>query len=446
MLADFYKDGVQSATFRKILQFLNGLRRSATGDVVYAHIEQMLEDYEVLQLEKEQALCGLIRLVLDSFSTHINQDTGLFAQLKLIQLRLSPPLTPPEVVALQRYVETTADQITQMDMIRVSDIEQALGPLMASFGFETDYAWADKVNNEAMDRRRYDVVQDNNVHYLKRNDSLGNQRQQEQADFLKQEIEKAQQNLAAQKKIIAIKDEFDQWTTDLRSAKHAIESVQELAPLEEKKKHIVNCVDSILMKQKQLLGEVAELENLLAKVEIDSERLNQELHRVTLLSLTDDLTGLPNRRAFSQRLKEEVSRVQRYGLDLSLAIIDLDSFKPINDTYGHMAGDAVLSMYAERILANFRQHDLVARYGGEEFAVIFPNTQADGAMHALQKIQTEVAQSAFKQEQEMIPLPTFSAGLTHYKQGETVDALIKRADHALYRAKELGRNRIERAV
>ncbi len=96
---------------------------------------------------------------------------------------------------------------------------------------------------------------------------------------------------------------------------------------------------------------------------LDSRHLNEELHRVRELSLTDELTSLPNRRAFMTRVEEEVARVERYGMPLSLAIIDLDSFKRVNDEYGHAAGDEVLRCYATQIFSVFRNHDLVARYG-----------------------------------------------------------------------------------
>jgi diguanylate cyclase (GGDEF)-like protein len=120
--------------------------------------------------------------------------------------------------------------------------------------------------------------------------------------------------------------------------------------------------------------------------------------------------------------------------------MDLDDFKPINDNYGHPAGDAVLNTYAKKVLTSFRQHDMVARYGGEEFAVIFPNTESLGALRALEKVQQRAAETICVHDKGSIPLPTFSAGLAVYHQGETMDALIKRADNALYRAKDQGRN------
>jgi diguanylate cyclase (GGDEF)-like protein len=164
---------------------------------------------------------------------------------------------------------------------------------------------------------------------------------------------------------------------------------------------------------------------------------------VRLLSLTDELTGLPNRRAFLRRIEDEVARVQRYGFPLSLALIDLDHFKQVNDKYGHAGGDEVLQMYSKNVLSIFRHHDLVARYGGEEFAVLLPNTDAEGALRALTKVKNRAGETRWQANGDTIPVPTFSSGVSLYKPGETASAFIERADKALYRAKRLGRNRVE---
>jgi len=178
-------------------------------------------------------------------------------------------------------------------------------------------------------------------------------------------------------------------------------------------------------------------------IESDSRQLSDELTRVRLLSLTDELTGLPNRRAFLRRIEDEVARVQRYGFPLSLSLIDLDHFKQINDKYGHAGGDEVLQLYSKNILSIFRHHDLVARYGGEEFAVLLPNTDEEGSLRALTKVRNRALETRWQANGETIPVPTFSSGVSLYKPGETASAFIERADKALYRAKRLGRNRVE---
>lgn len=185
--------------------------------------------------------------------------------------------------------------------------------------------------------------------------------------------------------------------------------------------------------------------NYLQIIETEGQYLNDELTRVHILSLTDELTELPNRRAFMRRLEDEVARVQRYGYPLSLALIDMDGFKAVNDKYGHAAGDEVLRNFSTNILSIFRHHDMVARYGGEEFAVLLPNTDKAGALRALEKVKKRTAESPYQLDGQAMPMPTFSAGISLYKPGETPGNLIERADKALYQAKRMGRNRIELA-
>ncbi|MDX1823818.1 MAG: GGDEF domain-containing protein, partial [Thiohalomonadales bacterium] len=181
----------------------------------------------------------------------------------------------------------------------------------------------------------------------------------------------------------------------------------------------------------------------LRMIETDSRKLSDELARVRMLSMTDELTELPNRRAFMRRLESEVGRTKRYGFRLALVMLDLDNFKTINDRFGHAGGDTVLRTYANDILTVFRQHDMVARYGGEEFAVLLPNTDEHGAQAALNKVRRVAAETRCVHDGDVIETPTFSAGMTMYVNGDTPATLIQRADDALYTAKRLGRNRIE---
>lgn len=201
---------------------------------------------------------------------------------------------------------------------------------------------------------------------------------------------------------------------------------------------------NLIKSHQDLVTKFDSIHRKLEDIELSSEHLSEELARVHRLSITDELTSLPNRRALLQRMEDEVMRAQRYGTPLALAIIDLDEFKPINDKYGHAAGDAVLKHFSQHILAVFRHHDTVARYGGEEFAVLMPNTDIDGAFSALDKVKQRISESKYVMDSGVaITTPTFSAGIALYSPGETPDELIKRADMAMYRAKRSGRSRIE---
>jgi diguanylate cyclase (GGDEF)-like protein len=143
-------------------------------------------------------------------------------------------------------------------------------------------------------------------------------------------------------------------------------------------------------------------------------------------------------------LDEEIARASRSGAPCSIALIDLDHFKRINDTYGHPMGDEVLRTFAITMFANIRSADRFGRYGGEEFLLLLPDMPNDGAAHALDRLRAIIADldwSAFSPGMKV----TLSAGVATLKPDETTDSLLARTDSALYAAKAQGRNRIARA-
>jgi diguanylate cyclase (GGDEF)-like protein len=176
---------------------------------------------------------------------------------------------------------------------------------------------------------------------------------------------------------------------------------------------------------------------------IERDELAVALRQTEALSLTDELTGLPNRRAFVQRLDQELSRSQRTGQPLAMVLLDIDNFKSINDRHGHYVGDMILRCYAQSMVREFRQHDLLARYGGEEFVLLLPETLIDNARNAMEKLGRRIRCEPLDAGGIRIDLPTFSAGIACLRSGESATTLIDRADQSLYLAKRLGRNRIE---
>jgi len=157
------------------------------------------------------------------------------------------------------------------------------------------------------------------------------------------------------------------------------------------------------------------------------------------LSITDGLTGLYNHRHFQEQLEVEVKRAQRYDLNLSLIMIDLDHFKEYNDTYGHLEGDTLLRKIAQILKSSLRETDFVARYGGEEFAVILPETNKEGASITAERVRKAISERTFG---EVGAKMTISLGAASYPDDACLRAdLIKAADGALYRAKREGRNR-----
>jgi len=223
----------------------------------------------------------------------------------------------------------------------------------------------------------------------------------------------------------------------------ALDDATRIQHVEDRRKAILASMKKLSESHTDLAKKFDSAQNYLSIIESDKRKLSDELDRARMLSLTDELTSLPNRRAFIKRMDDEVSRVKRYGFPLSLVLIDIDHFKQVNDEYGHAAGDVVLKVYADKILSTFRNHDMIARYGGEEFAVLLPNTDLDGVLRALDKVKSAVPNIECAINGTTIPAPTFSAGVTEYRAPESPTRFVERADHALYRAKRLGRNRIE---
>ena len=172
--------------------------------------------------------------------------------------------------------------------------------------------------------------------------------------------------------------------------------------------------------------------------------LSEAYKRIEELAELDELTGSFNRRCIMRMLDDEIDRARRIGTPCSIALIDLDWFKRINDAYGHPTGDEVLRTFAITVFANIRSIDRFGRYGGEEFLLVLPDTPSDGAAPMIDRLRAIIADldwSAFSPGLRV----TISAGLATLKSDETPDSFLARADSALYAAKARGRNRIASA-
>ncbi|MFT3708929.1 MAG: GGDEF domain-containing protein [Archangium sp.] len=166
---------------------------------------------------------------------------------------------------------------------------------------------------------------------------------------------------------------------------------------------------------------------------------HDEIYRMTTV---DGLTQVFNRRYFEDAIERELSRSRRYSRPLSLVLIDIDHFKKINDTWGHLAGDAVLKDVARTVRTRTRREDVLARYGGEEFALLLPEIDLKGASLLAEKVRKLVEKHTFTFDGEDIDV-TLSAGVsTVQKKGEDAQELIRKADEKLYEAKSAGRNRV----
>jgi len=194
-----------------------------------------------------------------------------------------------------------------------------------------------------------------------------------------------------------------------------------------------------LERENLLAGQLEAMQEKVAAMEAHSEQMQAQVYKERERAMTDLLTQLPNREAWQERLMFEFNRWQRYQKPLTVAVIDIDLFKKVNDSYGHKAGDRVLQLVSRELRTRLRATDFIARYGGEEFVLLLPETTVEAARAVIDKLRNRVAGLPFHFGGEPVSV-TFSAGATEFREGDSVESGFDRADRALYQAKDAGRN------
>ncbi|NIE55267.1 MULTISPECIES: GGDEF domain-containing protein [unclassified Burkholderia] len=187
----------------------------------------------------------------------------------------------------------------------------------------------------------------------------------------------------------------------------------------------------------------ARLREAMARTEHALQALQRTNEKLEHLAATDPLTGATNRRQFIESVQAEINRAKRHGAPFSLLALDLDHFKAINDSYGHQAGDQVLQRFVNKCADAIRPYDGVARMGGEEFMVLLPQAALDTARSIGERIRAAIADAPFEAGVGEPVKVTVSVGASEFgRDGETIDAILRKADERLYRAKHQGRNRV----
>ncbi|MGD2055405.1 MAG: GGDEF domain-containing protein [Gammaproteobacteria bacterium] len=471
----------------KLLHLLEALRETPAGNIIYRQVECMLDDLAADHLRAEMAYAGFVRTLLNAFVSHLTPGSPQYVQARLLQARLHPPLTPTELQSLGEFVEQIADRIQDTRDLESTTLTQAVSPLLRAFGIDIPGTNGPPVEpvpdspqiqpavaESAVSRPEVPasgapeepILPVQEIGLTSEEADAGDEAEDEgefgaeiedeecappnaaldeeyraELESRREDIKKLQSTLGQQ--VVETITQNEEFGNILELVLAELRQANEVDGVENVRWTLVREIEKLMKGHNDLADKLDNTHHYLQLIESDSRELTDELTRVRLLSLTDELTDLPNRRAFMRRLEDEVARVQRYGFPLSFALIDLDHFKEVNDMYGHAAGDEVLRVYSKNILSVFRHHDMVARYGGEEFAVLLPNTDADGTIRALNKVKRRAAETRWQSNGTVSQVPTFSAGVSLFKPGESACAFIERADKALYRAKRLGRDRIE---
>ena len=427
----------------KVLELLENLKDSQAGKVIYQQIEHVLRASDHTQDKIIRGYAAVAQVLINAYRKSLPKKSMLNFELKLIQKRLNPPITISELAILHGYLQKATKLINEVSELDNDVFNDAFSPFL-TVNFSDDSMLVTKKEEKIpgnSEQNTQTTSTNNNGNMPKHIEQSIDSLYRSKLSQHHKEILSIQSNLSD--KISATLKQQKTFAGKLASVLKQLESSDPKQTPEHLRATLMHEVETILVEQGNLTQIMHDTESFLSLIGSNVNKLSDELDQVRVLSLTDELTQLPNRRAFLRRIKDEMGRAQRDKTQLTIAMIDLDNFKEINDHYGHGVGDEMLRVYAREVLSIFRRYDMVARYGGEEFAVILPNTDKQGSEYAFRKIRTKVGDTFIINASEAIPIPTFSAGLAIYKPGESVESLIERADNAMYKAKQRGRDCIE---
>ncbi len=215
-------------------------------------------------------------------------------------------------------------------------------------------------------------------------------------------------------------------------------TIAEIAPV---LKEVVGATRSMAAQSKAAGDELLAMRERATATEAELAKLHQELDRVSAQARHDPLTGALNRQGMDEAMDRELSQVRRKETPLSIALLDIDNFKKLNDAKGHATGDQALAHLAAVARESMRPQDSLARYGGEEFVILMPDTVLESGVDAMTRLQRELTKRFFLAGSEKL-LITFSAGVAQLTEGESAVDAVKRADQAMYLAKRAGKNRV----
>jgi diguanylate cyclase len=334
-----------------------------------------------------------------------------------------------------RALDTTKE-IAKTVLLRMSEHAIPLTPENYHVWFEYCIA-----SNEELVREINRTIAAKNAFSREINDTIyskyfGKAREERIAGEIQKETQKILKEVLA--KVLNTTDDTAQYSNKLKSYSEKLNTVHDLSEI----KHLM----------KDIIGETSKMESssrsLQARLEeatVETEALRNKLEKKERETLIDVLTGLHNRKAFDKKLKELYDTFKEKGTLFSAMMVDIDFFKKFNDTYGHKIGDEVLHIVASTLMESVKGKDFAARYGGEEFIVLLPDTILSNASIVGEQIREALSGKSLKLKKtgQKIENITASFGVSQIHPDDTIDAVIERADKALYHAKDSGRNTVK---
>ena len=453
-----------------VLRILEPLKNSANGNLLYRHVVHTLTELDRNYTKMGLGYATILNNFIVSLRKHLPKTSMLSTELKIIQQRLRPPITLTEMAAIQNYLRQAIELVSQVATPDEKLWNEAIRPLTNALtnteqpiqsqqtppapqpqqpphyeepsSAEIDLNLHSSANINITDLKNAFYNQ-TTVHEHPTSSSEPPQLGKDEHTPSQTAIEFEQQQNNLMNSVVDAMQHQARFGLLLEEILHRLDKAESKQEVSDVRSHAIRELQSMLTRQSQLVRTLNDTHDFANLVRQSNQKLNEELNQIRILSLTDELTALPNRRAFLQQLENEIGRAKRYMHRFCIAMIDLDNFKHINDTYGHSAGDATLQEYSSHILMQLRRTDMIARYGGEEFAILFPNETLDEARQALEKVRKQASITAIDFENAVIPAPSFSAGLVAWNLQETASELINRADNLLYIAKGKGGDHVE---
>lgn len=441
------QDSVDPSILQNIRQQLDGLKRTPDGMALYSLIVRGLSRYGS-EGGIARAFVKFLYVLLGNYIEKDNSDPATRVKARVMQKRLSPylelhsgprsgarpesslagmetPVAPqtPKQSSRLRMVDALIRRRTETQLYQPA---QTFPPTQESprAGLDKTQAIFEPVSRvrpeQAKVSRTATAVTDTRVNV---------------GDDKRNQIEELHQIFASRVTNTLLKSQdFDGL---LRANLKALELADKPGDIQDIKSLLMRGLGDLMQGYQEIEGNLKATKNYLEIAQQDRELLQSQVRVAMSHSSADRVTALPERAALEAQLDAEIGRAKRFGFSVALALIDLDNFGELNTRFGRDAGDEVLRYYASEVLL-FRAYDLVARVGNDEFAVMFPNTQKEGALNALEKAQKRAAGLAINYKGRNIVLPTFTSVLTLYAPGERPRNLIQRAADTLRQVKTRG--------